>query len=31
MRRQDGKSRHRGSKPRGLWELSPATSLLPLG
>ena len=28
---QDGKSRHRGTKPRGRLELSPATSLLPLG
>src|SRR5215467_3277136 len=28
---QDGKSRHRGTKPRGRWELSPATSLLSLG
>lgn len=28
---QDRKSRHRGTKPRGRWELSPATSLLSLG
>ena len=31
LQNQDGKSRHRGTKPRGRWELSPATSLLSLG
>ena len=31
MQGQDRKSRHRGTKPRGRWELSPATSLLPPG
>src|SRR3989304_2150826 len=31
MQGQDRKSRHRGTKPRGRWGLSPATSLLSLG
>ena len=31
MQGQDGKSRHRGTKPRGRWGLSPATSLLSPG
>ncbi len=31
LHHQDGKSRQRGTKPRGRWELSPATSLLSPG
>jgi hypothetical protein len=31
LHRQDGKSRQRGTKQRGRWELSPATSLLSPG